>query len=180
MCVLPSVCMCACHRQLARPCAQVKSRLISTSEREVIQPPLWIITGRCEDVSPLCPLYVSNENKLILFPKSSQLSLTFLGRITGCIMVEHDWTSCAVPAGGRHTWSQVGPQERFSILPCGQNTRAALLDSHCIPKVFVHSHQTPHLLPSSAPCKLALVFSAKHICCARWLSRHNYTSILQH
>lgn len=80
MCVLPSVSMCACHRQLARPCAQVKSRLISTSEREVIQPPLWIITGRCEDVSPLCPLYVSNENKLILFPKSSQLSLQLLLR----------------------------------------------------------------------------------------------------
>lgn len=102
------------------------------------------------------------------------------GRITGCIMVEHDWTSWAAPAGGRHTWSQAGPQERFSILPCGQNTRAALLDSHYIPKVFIRSHQTPHLLPSSAPCKLALVFSAKHICCPRWLSRHNYTGILQH
>lgn len=75
MCVLPSVCVCACHRQLARPRAQVKSRLISTSGREVMQPPLWIITGRCEDVSPLCPLYLSNENKLSLFPKSSQLSL---------------------------------------------------------------------------------------------------------
>lgn len=52
MCVLLPVCMCAHHRQLAGSFALVKSGLISAAERKVIQPLLWIITLRQEDILP--------------------------------------------------------------------------------------------------------------------------------
>lgn len=63
MCVLPPACMRTCRWQLLHPCAQVNSWIISTAEREAIQPSLWIITGSLEEVPPLCPLYVSDEKQ---------------------------------------------------------------------------------------------------------------------
>lgn len=52
---------------------------------------------------------------------------------------------------GRHTWSRAARQQHFSIFSSVQNSRAAFLDSRCNPKVFICSHHTSHLLPSSAP-----------------------------
>lgn len=52
MCVLLPVCMCAHHQQLAGSFALVKSGLTGAAERKVIQPLLWIITLRQEDILP--------------------------------------------------------------------------------------------------------------------------------